>query len=67
MRRAQNLAVAIAAMAFLAANLLNLVAWHSRPLFGLFIVIAALVIVLLKRDRRCQDPRDPGAAAELHR
>ena len=67
MRRVQNLAVAFAAMVFLAANLLNLVVWHSRPLFGLFIVIAALVIVLLKRHNRRQHPRQPRANPQLHR
>ena len=67
MRRVQNLAVAFAAMVFLAANLLNLVVWHSRPLFGLFIVIAALTIVVVQRHRRSQHPRQPRADAELHR
>ncbi len=65
MQRVRNLAVAFAAMVFLAANLLNLVVWHSRPLFGLFIVIAALVIVLLKRRSRRQHSPEPRAAAEL--
>ena len=54
-------------MVFLAANLLNLVVWHSRPLFGLFIVIAALVIVLLKGHTRRQHPGEPRANPELHR
>ena len=67
MRRVGNLAGAFAAMVFLAANLLNLVVWHSRPLFGLFIVIAVLTIVLLKRHRRRHHPHEPRAAAELHR
>ena len=67
MRRVGNLAVAFAAMVFLAANLLNLLVWHSKPLFGLFIVTAALTIVLLKRHRRRQHPRRPRADAELHR
>ena len=67
MRRAQNLAVAFAAMVFLAANLLNLVVWHSRPLFGLFIVIAALTIVVVQRHRRSQHPREPRASPEFHR
>ena len=59
------MAVVFAAMVFLAANLLNLTVWHSRPLFGLFIVIAALVILLLKRHRRRQHSREPRGAAEL--
>ncbi len=67
MRRVGNLAVAFAAMVFLAANLLNLVVWHSRPLFGLLIVIAALTIVVVQRHRRSQHPRQPRADAELHR
>ena len=67
MRRVGNLAVAFAAMVFLAANLLNLVIWHSRPLFGLFIVITALTIVLLQRHRRSQHPRQRRANPELRR
>ena len=67
MRRVGNLAVAFAATVFLAGNLLNLVVWHSRPLFGLFIIIAALVIVLLRPHTRRQDPRQPRADAEFHR
>ncbi len=67
MRRVGNLAVAFAATVFLAANLLNLVVWHSRPLFVLFIGIAALTIILLKRHRRRQHPGQPRADAEFHR
>ena len=67
MRRAQNLAIAFAAMIYLAANLLNLVVWHSRPLFGLFIVIAVLTIVLVQRRRRSQHPRQPQANPQLYR
>ena len=52
MRRVWNLAVAFAAAVFLAANLLNLYAWHSRPLFVLFMGLAALTVVLLVRHRR---------------
>ena len=54
-------------MVFLAANLLNLVVWHSRPLLGLLMVIAALTIIVVQRHRRSQHPREPRADAELHR
>ena len=67
MRRVGNLAVAFAALVFLAANLLNLVVWHSRPLLGLLMVIAALTIIVVQRHRRSQHPREPRADAELHR
>ena len=66
MHRVGNLALTFAATVFLAANLLNLFAWHSRPLFGLFIVIAALTIVLLNRHRRRQHSHEPPTAADLH-
>ena len=66
MRRAGNLAVAFAATVFLAANLLNLFAWRSKPLFVLFIVTAALAIVLWQRHRRRQHPGEPRADAEFH-
>ena len=67
MQRVGNLAVAFAAMIFLATNLLNLVVWHSRPLFGLLMGIAALAIVFVQRQRRRQHPHEPRAAADIHR
>ena len=58
MRRVGNLAVAFAATVVLAANLLNLFAWHSRPLFVLFVALAALTVVLLVRDRQREAGRE---------
>ena len=67
MWRVRNLAVAFTATVFLAANLLNLFAWRSKPLFALFIVIAALTIVLLQRHRRHQHLGESRPNPELHR